>query len=60
MIPSAKIAKVVDGVLKPLFENGGKYDGKVKAIIRLHVQPWHGSSTFTHEAALAVTIIIQS
>ncbi|KAF9025876.1 hypothetical protein BDZ89DRAFT_1102199 [Hymenopellis radicata] len=40
---SAKMALAIDS-----------YDGKVKAIIRLQVQPWHGASTFTHEAALAV------
>lgn len=44
----------IDGVLKPLFAIGGKYHGKVKAIVRLQVQPWHGSSTFTHEAGIAV------
>ncbi|KAG6850188.1 hypothetical protein H0H93_016616 [Arthromyces matolae] len=53
-IASAKIALVIDGVLKPLFESGGKYEGKVKAIVRLQVQPWHASSTLTHESALAV------
>lgn len=52
--PSAKIAVTIDTVLKPLLGSGGKYDGKVKAIIRLQVQPWHASSIFTHEAALAV------
>ena len=41
--------------VKPLIENGGKYDGKVKVIIRQQVQPWHGASTFVHEAALAVS-----
>ncbi|TFY80513.1 hypothetical protein EWM64_g3503 [Hericium alpestre] len=51
---SAKLALVIDSVLKPLFGPGGQYDGKVKAIIRLQVQPWHGSSIFTHETALAV------
>lgn len=53
-LSSAKMALAIDSVLKPLFSPGGKYEGKVKAIIRLQVQPWHGSSTFTHEAALAV------
>ncbi|KAG6891311.1 hypothetical protein C0992_009192 [Termitomyces sp. T32_za158] len=48
------MALVIDGVLKPLFESGGKYAGKVKAIIRLQVQPWHTTSTLTHESALAV------
>lgn len=51
---SAKMSLAIDRVLKPLFAPGGKYDGKVKTIIRLQVQPWHASSTFTHEAALAV------
>ncbi|KAG6812095.1 hypothetical protein H0H92_004395 [Tricholoma furcatifolium] len=51
---SAKIALVIDGVLKPLFAPGGKYEGKVKAIVRLQVQPWHASSTLTHESALAL------
>jgi len=32
----------------------GPLKGKVNVILRLQVQPWHGSSTFTHEAALAV------
>jgi len=51
---SAKMSLAIDSVLKPLFAQGGKYDGKVKVIVRLQVQPWHASSTFTHEAALAV------
>jgi len=51
---SAKLSLAIDRVLKPYFAPGGKYDGKVKAIIRLQVQPWHASSIFTHEAALAV------
>ncbi|SJL02485.1 uncharacterized protein ARMOST_05813 [Armillaria ostoyae] len=51
---SAKLALTIDAVLKPLFGPGGKYDGKVKAIFRPQVQPWHGSSTFTHEAGLAL------
>ncbi|CAE6499529.1 unnamed protein product [Rhizoctonia solani] len=51
---SAKIfINAVDKVLKPLFTEG-TYAGKVKLLIRLQPQPWHGSSTFTHEAALAV------
>jgi protein-disulfide isomerase len=44
----------IDSVLKPLIDAGGKYEGKVKVIIRLQVQPWHLSSTLTHESALAV------
>ncbi|KAH7101104.1 hypothetical protein BKA62DRAFT_743471 [Auriculariales sp. MPI-PUGE-AT-0066] len=45
----------IDGVLKKkLFAQGGKYDGRVKVIVRLHPQPWHASSTWVHEAGLAV------
>ncbi|KAI0353129.1 hypothetical protein OH77DRAFT_1427920 [Trametes cingulata] len=51
---SAKIALAIDKVLKPLFAPGGKYAGKVKVIFRNQVQPWHASSTFVHEAGLAV------
>ncbi|KAF8549698.1 hypothetical protein OG21DRAFT_560920 [Imleria badia] len=51
---SAKISRTIDSVLKPWFDKGGKYYGKVKLIVRLQVQPWHASSTLTHEAALAV------
>jgi len=50
---SAKMAQNITPVLA-LFRKGGQYYGKVKVIVRLQVQPWHGSSTFTHEAALAV------
>jgi len=55
---SAKIFNnALDQLIKPaVTEPGGRYDiyGKVKVILRLHPQPWHGSSTFLHEAALAV------
>jgi protein-disulfide isomerase len=52
---SAKMARAIENVLKPKFAPQGEYgEGKVKVIIRLQVQPWHGASTFTHEAALAV------
>ncbi|KAI9000740.1 hypothetical protein BD414DRAFT_472594 [Trametes punicea] len=51
---SAKLALAIDKVLKPLFAPGGKYAGKVKVIFRNQVQPWHASSTFVHEASLAV------
>ncbi|KIO12346.1 hypothetical protein M404DRAFT_124552 [Pisolithus tinctorius Marx 270] len=51
---SAKMARTIHTVLKPLVESGGKYDGKVKIIMRLQVQPWHATSTYTHEAGLAV------
>ncbi|KIJ69748.1 hypothetical protein HYDPIDRAFT_78645 [Hydnomerulius pinastri MD-312] len=51
---SAKMSLAINDVLKPLIDEGGKYYGKVKVIMRLQVQPWHGASTFTHEAGLAV------
>ncbi|KAG6331302.1 hypothetical protein ID866_7788 [Astraeus odoratus] len=51
---SAKMSLAIDTVLKPLLQEGGNYEGKVKIIIRHQVQPWHGTSTFTHEAGLAV------
>ncbi|QRW21580.1 thioredoxin [Rhizoctonia solani] len=61
---SAKIYNnAVTAVLRPLFTEG-KYASKAKLILRLQPQPCknknkngvfrHGSSTFTHEAALAV------
>jgi len=51
---SAKLANKVETILKPLLGPGSRYEGKVKVIVRLHVQPWHASSTLTHEAGLAV------
>jgi len=54
---SRKMTNHFNTSVKPLIENGGKYDGKVKAIIRQQVQPWHGASTFVHEVALAVARI---
>ncbi|KAJ7937067.1 hypothetical protein B0H13DRAFT_1588632 [Mycena leptocephala] len=51
---SAKLSLAIDSVLVPLLGPGGKYHGKVKAIFRPQVQPWHASSTFVHEAGLAV------
>lgn len=52
---SAKLSLAIDNVLKPLVDVGGEYYGKVKVIMRLQVQPWHATSTFTHEAGLAVS-----
>ncbi|KAJ7827651.1 hypothetical protein B0H14DRAFT_2813944 [Mycena olivaceomarginata] len=51
---SAKLSLAIDSVLVPLLGPGGRYHGKVKAIFRPQVQPWHASSTFVHEAGLAV------
>lgn len=51
---SAKMSRAIDNIIAPLISKGGKYDGKVKVIFRPQVQPWHSSSTLTHEAGLAV------
>jgi len=51
---SRKLTNNFNASVKPLIESRGKYEGKVKVIIRQQVQPWHGSSTFVHEIALAV------
>jgi hypothetical protein len=51
---SAKMANKIETIVKPLLGPGGKYEGKVKVIVRLHAQPWHATSTFTSEAGLAV------
>lgn len=57
LLYSRKMSNNLNEHVKPLIEAGGKYDGKVKVIIRLQVQPWHGSSTFVHEIALAVGFV---
>ncbi|KAI0005113.1 hypothetical protein BJV74DRAFT_762786 [Russula compacta] len=54
---SRKLSLTIDGIVKPWVEAGGRYEGKIKIIFRNQVQPWHGSSTFTHEAGLAVARI---
>ncbi|KAG0698701.1 hypothetical protein DFH29DRAFT_940337 [Suillus ampliporus] len=51
---SAKLSFAIDNILKPLVDVGGLYYGKVKVIMRLQVQPWHATSTYTHEAGLAL------
>lgn len=51
---SAKISLTIENVLRPLLGENGQYAGKVKIIFRNQVQPWHASSTFVHEAGLAV------
>jgi len=53
---SRKLSVTIDQILKPWVDAGGRYEGKIKIIFRNQVQPWHGASTFTHEAGLAVTI----
>jgi len=50
---SHKLSVTVDQIVKPWIDVGGRYEGKIKIIFRNQVQPWHGASTFTHEAGLA-------
>jgi len=50
-------AKLFRNAVAPIIApsvTSGHLKGKVNLILRLQVQPWHGASTFTHEAALAV------
>ncbi|THG93849.1 hypothetical protein EW026_g7498 [Hermanssonia centrifuga] len=54
---SKKLATTLDQVVKPLLAEGGEYAGKAKVIFRNHPQPWHASSTFVHEAGLALVRI---
>jgi hypothetical protein len=49
---SAKMARVIDSLKDDVFQN--QYADCIKVIFRPQVQPWHASSTFTHEAAIAV------
>ncbi|KAM6496198.1 hypothetical protein JOM56_008904 [Amanita muscaria] len=53
---SKKMLLTIDRVLKPLLDDGGIYFGKVKVIFRPQVQPWHATSTFTHEAGIAAAM----
>jgi len=47
------VLNAISPVLLPWISKGGKYEGKVKVILRLTPQPWHASSMVLHEAALA-------
>ncbi|PKY06911.1 hypothetical protein P168DRAFT_301936 [Aspergillus campestris IBT 28561] len=49
---SAKFFNTFYTSVKPLVER--KYSLKLRVIFRQHIQPWHPSSTLTHEAGAAV------
>ena len=49
---SAKMFKTVYESVFPIVER--KYTGKIQFIFRQQIQPWHPSSTLTHEAGVAV------
>jgi hypothetical protein len=49
---SAKMFNTVYNSVRPVI--GTKYQSKLWVLFRQHIQPWHPSSTLTHEAAAAV------
>lgn len=49
---SAKFFDTFYSSVRPLIAR--KYQGKVRVIIRQHIQPWHPSSTLVHEAGAAI------
>lgn len=49
---SAKLYKTFYSSVKPVIEK--QYASKLQVIFRQHIQPWHPSSTLTHEAGAAV------
>ncbi|KAI1819770.1 thioredoxin-like protein [Xylaria intraflava] len=51
---SAKQFNTIYNVIAPLIRSNPKWAGSVQFIFRQHIQPWHPSSTLTHEAAVAV------
>ncbi|KAI1358986.1 thioredoxin-like protein [Xylaria arbuscula] len=51
---SAKQFNTIYNVVAPLIRNNPKWASNVQLIFRQQIQPWHPSSTLTHEAALAV------
>jgi protein-disulfide isomerase len=51
---SAKQFNTIYHVVAPLIRSSPKWSANVQFIIRQQIQPWHPSSTLTHEAAVAV------
>lgn len=51
---SAKIFKTLYEDVAPAIRENAKWANGIQIIFRQQVQPWHPSSTLTHEAALAV------
>ncbi|PLB44682.1 hypothetical protein P170DRAFT_439931 [Aspergillus steynii IBT 23096] len=49
---SAKLFNTFYSSVKPMIIE--RYQSKLQVIFRQHIQPWHPSSTLTHEAAAAV------
>ncbi|GAP88764.1 hypothetical protein SAMD00023353_1201880 [Rosellinia necatrix] len=51
---SARQFNTIYNVVAPLIRSNPKWSGGVQFIFRQQIQPWHPSSTLTHEAAVAV------
>ncbi|KAI0109213.1 hypothetical protein GGR51DRAFT_109276 [Nemania sp. FL0031] len=51
---SARQFNTVYNVVAPLIKANPKWSSNVQFILRQQIQPWHPSSTLTHEAAVAV------
>ncbi|KAI1425086.1 thioredoxin-like protein [Xylaria sp. FL1777] len=51
---SAKQFNTIYNVVAPLIRSNPKWASNVQFIFRQQIQPWHPSSTLTHEAAVAV------
>ncbi|KAI0140426.1 thioredoxin-like protein [Xylariaceae sp. FL1272] len=51
---SAKQFNTIYNVVAPLVKSNPKWAPNVQFILRQQIQPWHPSSTLTHEAAVAV------
>ncbi|KAI0187841.1 thioredoxin-like protein [Xylaria flabelliformis] len=51
---SARQFKTIYNVVAPLIKSNPKWASSVQFIFRQQIQPWHPSSTLTHEAAVAV------
>lgn len=49
---SAKMFNTIYNSVRPVIET--KYQSKLWVLFRQHIQPWHPSSTLTHEAGAAV------
>ncbi|OXV08816.1 hypothetical protein Egran_03420 [Elaphomyces granulatus] len=49
---SAKMFNTIYNLVRPMIET--KYQSKLWVLFRQHIQPWHPSSTLTHEAGAAV------
>ncbi|CAO1614851.1 unnamed protein product [Jaminaea pallidilutea] len=55
---SAKLVLSMERHLMPMvFGEGAPYEGRLRIVVRPYPQPWHASSTFVNEAAIAAAKI---